>query len=225
MKQIRIAALRACPRPASRASSLHKLPGKCNFTPSGATGARQLHYTHPRLAESSPQAPTIAPTDLPKDAVSAESEPVALESTDILEVYRSLVARGLLDWDEEQVRCVMQVSIPRLHHSEALASHSLQLRKLLEELQDYTPPLDLLAKLSPDAPLLAREAMKAEKEGKGASWWKGLTSNDKGDAQGNGPTERERALVKVLSGEEELEALTTPKVRSGSGIFGLCITR
>lgn len=88
----------------------------------------------------------------------------------------------------------------------------LQLRKLLEELQDYTPPLDLLAKLSPDAPLLAREAIKAEREGRGASWWKGLKgTNGSSESTGKTPTERERALVKVLSGEEELEALTTPK--------------
>ncbi|KAJ9116379.1 hypothetical protein QFC22_004820 [Naganishia vaughanmartiniae] len=118
-----------------------------------------------------------------------QGENVALESTDILEVYRSLVARGMLDWDEEQVRCVMQ------------------LRKLLEELEDYSPPLDLLAKLSPDAPLLAREAMKAQRAGKGASWWKSISGNGKTET----PSERERALVKVLSGEEELEALTTPK--------------
>ena len=79
-------------------------------------------------------------------------------------------------------------------------------------MQDYTPPLDLLAKLSPDAPLLAREAIKAEREGRGASWWKGLTGNtNSNDSSGKTPTERERALVKVLSGEEELEALTTPK--------------
>jgi hypothetical protein len=84
----------------------------------------------------------------------------------------------------------------------------MQLRKLLEELQDYSPPLDLLAKLSPDAPLLAREAMKAEKAGKGASWWKSMSGNGKAETA----SERERALVKVLSGEEELEALTTPKV-------------
>lgn len=89
-----------------------------------------------------------------------------------------------------------------------------QLRKLLEELKTYTPPLDLLAKLSPDAPLLAREALKAEKEGRGASWWKGLTGTANGK-EGQGPTERERALVRVLSGEEELEALTTPKVCLG----------
>lgn len=86
-----------------------------------------------------------------------------------------------------------------------------QLRKLLEELKDYTPPLDLLAKLSPDAPLLAREAVKAEQEGRGAAWWKGFAGNGAKESPG-GPTERERALVRVLSGEEELEALTTPKV-------------
>jgi hypothetical protein len=33
-----------------------------------------------------------------------------LQSTDLLDVYNSLVARGLIVWDAEQVRCVMEVS-------------------------------------------------------------------------------------------------------------------
>lgn len=33
----------------------------------------------------------------------------AVQTTDLLEYYRGLVARGDLRWDDEQVRCVMHV--------------------------------------------------------------------------------------------------------------------
>lgn len=36
-----------------------------------------------------------------------------LQSTDLLDVHNSLVARGLIVWDAEQVRCVMEVSLAR----------------------------------------------------------------------------------------------------------------
>jgi hypothetical protein len=83
-----------------------------------------------------------------------------------------------------------------------------QLRKLLEELQDYSPPLDLLAKLSPDAPLLARAAKKTS-----SSWWQSMRSAKKDGTNDGEPGDREKALIRVLSGEEELAELTTPKVR------------
>lgn len=35
---------------------------------------------------------------------------MGLQSTDLLEVYQSLVTRGVLKFDEAQVRCVMEVS-------------------------------------------------------------------------------------------------------------------
>ncbi len=93
-----------------------------------------------------------------------------------------------------------------------------QLRKLLEELQDYTPPLDLLAKLSPDAPLIARAARKEN-----SSWWRSLSKSKRKDENaGMGPGDRERALIRVLSGDEELAELTTPKVGPAVGI--VCTT-
>lgn len=97
IRQIRIAFLRAPARPATFPA--HKYPGIA------ATASRYLHVSQPRAN----QQPAIPPTTPPKDVPIAEAA-TAIESTDILEVYRSLVARGLLDWDEEQVRCVMQVS-------------------------------------------------------------------------------------------------------------------
>lgn len=101
VRQIRVTSLRA---PARTANFSHNFPGK--ITSSAAI--RSLHVSHP-LGNQSSQT-SIPPTTPPKDVPIAEAA-TAIESTDILEVYQSLVARGLLDWDEEQVRCVMQVSL------------------------------------------------------------------------------------------------------------------
>ena len=70
-----------------------------------------------------------------------------------------------------------------------------QLRTLLEELRDYTPPLDLLRKLNP------RHIAPAA--GKDGSWWKG---------KGKALPEDEMSLIRVLNGQEEIAALQTPKV-------------
>ncbi|KAK4688538.1 hypothetical protein P7C73_g1566, partial [Tremellales sp. Uapishka_1] len=102
-------------------------------------------------------------------------------STDLLELYRGLVAQNKLKWDDEQVRCVMK------------------LRHLLDTLETYEPPLDLLEKLSPSAPTRARRAVRQD----GGKWWKGKVNK--------GGDEREMQLVRVLSGEEELANLNTPK--------------
>lgn len=49
-------------------------------------------------------------------ATAAQGTPSSdLQSTDLLDVYQSLVARGVLVWDEEQVRCVMEVSTKESH--------------------------------------------------------------------------------------------------------------
>ncbi|KAL7425111.1 hypothetical protein Q5752_000799 [Cryptotrichosporon argae] len=103
-----------------------------------------------------------------------ENTPAALVPTDLLEVYRGLVASGQLRWDDEQVRVVMK------------------LRHVLASLSDYAPPTDLLARLPATAPQMAR------------AWWGRRRL-------GLEPGERERALVRVLSGAEEMAALDTPK--------------
>lgn len=84
-----------------------------------------------------------------------------------------------------------------------------QLRHLLETLEDYTPPLDLLAKLTPSAPYRARQIR--EEAGGKKGWWKGKGKED-ADLFGDAGKE----LVKVLSGEEELANLKTPKVSRSS---------
>jgi protein AFG1 len=80
-----------------------------------------------------------------------------------------------------------------------------QLRHLLEELSDYQPPLDLLAKLpsSPFSQSRRRARWWTERKGKEKEWLSALRSVEGEDG---------RELVRVLTGEEELEGLTTPKV-------------
>lgn len=64
-----------------------------------------------------------------------------------------------------------------------------------------------MAKLNPSAPYIAQQKEQT-------SWWKG--SKGAGEHLGFGETngEVEKRLVKVLSGEEELTNLKTPKVYS-----------
>jgi hypothetical protein len=77
------------------------------------------------------------------------------------------------------------------------------LKKLLVTLEGYEPPLELMDKLLPKtAPNLNSEVYT------GTSWFKG-----KGKQLVAGSDERQRDLVRVLTGEEELAALQTPKVR------------
>lgn len=82
----------------------------------------------------------------------------------------------------------------------------VQLRHLLSTLRDYSPPIELLSKLAPSAPFRARQV---SQQSSSSSWWKGkgrATSSEFGEGhQGREP-------VRVLSGEEELANLNTPKV-------------
>lgn len=128
------------------------------------------------------------------------SSSTSIQTTDLLEYYRGLVARGDLKWDDEQVRCVMHVSkLTHIKHK----SDEIQLKKLLVTLEDYQPPLELMDKLLPKAPPSLDSSLST-----GTSWFKG-----KGKQLVAGSDERERQLVRVLTGEEELAALQTPKVR------------
>ncbi|WVQ74984.1 hypothetical protein IAR50_004592 [Cryptococcus sp. DSM 104548] len=112
--------------------------------------------------------------------------PSSHASTDLLDLYRQLVADGRLKWDDEQVRCIMK------------------LRHLLKALSSYSPPLELLAKLSPVAPFIAQQ------QNSRPSWWN-LRDNTPIGLGIDTKSEDEKGLVRVLSGEEELANLTTPK--------------
>lgn len=63
---------------------------------------RWTDKTHAPL--STGNAPASQPCEPPPSSSSTELQP-----TDLLDVYKSLVARGLIQWDAEQVRCVMEV--------------------------------------------------------------------------------------------------------------------
>ncbi|EAL20923.1 hypothetical protein CNBE2840 [Cryptococcus deneoformans B-3501A] len=130
--------------------------------------------------------PLISEVKLPHDHASNPPAALPPAPTDLLELYRGLVAAGRLNWDDEQVRCVMK------------------LRQLLDTLRDYSPPLELVAKLNPSAPYIAQQKEQT-------SWWKG--NRNMGEHLGFSKTngEVEKRLVKVLSGEEELANLKTPK--------------
>ena len=75
----------------------------------------------------------------------------------------------------------------------------------MDELADYEPPLDLLTKLpsSPFSQSRRRAKWWSDRKGKEKEWLSSL----RGDRE-----EKGRELVRVISGEEELEGLNTPKV-------------
>ncbi|TXT13692.1 hypothetical protein VHUM_01059 [Vanrija humicola] len=100
---------------------------------------------------------------------------------DLLESYRTLVSSGRLTWDDEQVRTVMK------------------LRRLAAELASYEPPLDLVSKLGARPPLAASER----------AWYDRLPGLRERVLPDDG--ERGKALVRVLTGEEEIANLTTPR--------------
>ncbi|WVF68274.1 hypothetical protein IAT40_003039 [Kwoniella sp. CBS 6097] len=143
--------------------------------------SRSLHTTVSRL--------NVSHQTIEADCVNDGRQEVSggLMPTDLLELYRGMVASGRLKWDDEQVRTVMK------------------LRHLLDSLEDYSPPIDLVAKLTPSAPFIAQDIVRK-------SAWK-KSKEKAGEYLGVelGNTEEERKLVKVLSGEEELANLTTPK--------------
>lgn len=89
--------------------------------------------------------------------------------------------------------------------------YSSQLRHLLNTLREYSPPLDLLAKLDSSAPAMAKRAqLNARRKG----WWdsNGLTkAGARARELFGGAGEVEEGLVRVLSGEEEIANLRTPK--------------
>jgi hypothetical protein len=68
----------------------------------------------------------------------------------------------------------------------------------------------------------AREAIKAEREGRGASWWKGLTGNtNSNDSSGKTPTERDPlGVVNASSSSSPESTLTSARSRS-VGVFPL----
>ncbi|QRW12509.1 ATPase [Ceratobasidium sp. AG-Ba] len=76
--------------------------------------SRTLHTSH-RLWNSSEQGTRPGPTRI--------EETVSIQSTDLLDLYRGLVTRGDIEYDEDQVRAVMR------------------LRRLTRELEDYVPNL------------------------------------------------------------------------------------
>lgn len=83
------------------------VPSRCNYSCSTRHASTSASPSHAMdkgsVLEENPPMP--GPSNLPA-------------STDLLEVYRGMVAQGRLAWDEEQVRIVMRVSARLVYFSE-----------------------------------------------------------------------------------------------------------
>ncbi|KAL1411127.1 hypothetical protein Q8F55_002077 [Vanrija albida] len=143
--------------------------------------ARSLRVAAPRLQAR--HAPRIAQrrSSTAPDPASASRTPDTARPPDLLEAYRTLVSSGRLTWDDEQVRTVMK------------------LRHLASTLAGYDPPLDLVSKLGTRPPQQASER----------TWYQRLPGVGERVLPDDGA--RGRALVRVLTGEEEIANLNTPR--------------
>ncbi|WVR08057.1 hypothetical protein IAU60_005103 [Kwoniella sp. DSM 27419] len=169
-------------RPQARSLLVRRAIQRTPTSTLAQTSIRTLHSS--RVAESDVLAEgSSAPIGSTSDA-GLSGLPT---STDLLELYRGLVATGRLKWDDEQVRTVMK------------------LRHLLDSLEDYSPPLDLVAKLTPSAPYIAQQIVRK------AGWLKGKEKAGEFLGIEWSGSEEEKRLVRVLSGEEELASLQTPQ--------------
>jgi len=112
------------------------------------------------------------------------------QSTDLLQRYRGLVALGKIQYDEEQVRVVMKVSIviPTSVTYELISCP--QLRRLQKDLVDYTP-------VSVSTHSYARTSSDTGTE---AEWWETNSSPDTRD------------VVHFKGTAEDLMHLDSPKV-------------
>ncbi|BEJ16556.1 hypothetical protein CspHIS471_0511610 [Cutaneotrichosporon sp. HIS471] len=148
-----------------------------------ATAPRSLAPRYVLRTRYAPVTPRLYSSSRPEAAWQPSETDAEAPKTDLLEVYRGLVESGRLTWDDEQVRIVMR------------------LRHLYNDLYDYSPPLELLAKLGSTPPRKLEQ-----------SWfWTNARRSRQAASIGLGNSEAEHALVKVLSGEEEIALLTTPK--------------
>ncbi|KAH9892646.1 hypothetical protein C8Q73DRAFT_67209 [Cubamyces lactineus] len=105
---------------------------------------------------------------------------------DLLERYRGMVALGRIEEDEEQIRVIMK------------------LRRLHKELEGYAPPAVLARHLNQTH---AVSAASSESDASGP-WWAASDPIQ--------PPETSRGLIRVRTHAEEIDALTTPKVRTVS---------
>ncbi|KIJ49377.1 hypothetical protein M422DRAFT_160910 [Sphaerobolus stellatus SS14] len=110
--------------------------------------------------------------------------------TDLLDVYRNMVAEGRLRYDENQIRAVME------------------LRKLQKTLQDYSPPAFVpMARYSQDfGPRISDSNTQSTSE-----WWETIEEL---------PGLEDKHLVRVKTHAEEIADLDTPKGLLLTGVPG-----
>lgn len=82
----------------------------------------------------------------------------------------------------------------------------------METLEDYEPPLELLSRLNPTAPFRMRQSS--------SGWWKSNKAREDLEAFGD----KGKELIRVLSGEEELSQLSSPKVSATRLAYVTCRT-
>ncbi|EMD37678.1 hypothetical protein CERSUDRAFT_136414 [Gelatoporia subvermispora B] len=120
----------------------------------------------------------------PKQCSNAAYSGLAIQHVDLLERYRGLVALGKIQYDEEQIRVIMQ------------------LRRLQKELEGYTPPALATHYLDDwSSGARARQAQQAEDE---YSWWQASEDPELNNAKSH-------SLVRVRTHAEEIADLDTPK--------------
>ena len=126
---------------------------------------------------------------------------------DLLDRYRGLVALGRIKEDDEQIRVIMKVSQYRqFSHARTVRAYAggIQLRRLHKELEGYAPPAVLARHLNQTH---AVSAAGSESDESGP-WWAASEPIQ--------PPETSRGLIRVRTHAEEIDALTTPKVRTVS---------
>ncbi|KZT10789.1 uncharacterized protein LAESUDRAFT_643661 [Laetiporus sulphureus 93-53] len=114
------------------------------------------------------------------------------QHTDLLQHYRGLATLGKITYDEEQVRVIMQ------------------LRRLQKELDGYAPPA-LSARYLNTKPLTPGSSTESLDS---SPWW-APSEDSSEDANPD-----KLALMRIRTHAEEIEALTTPKARSGLLLIG-----
>lgn len=121
------------------------------------------------------------------------------QTTDLFQTYHGLIALGKIQYDEEQIRVIMQV---RPLYILFPKSHSLiaQLRRLQKELDGYAPPALTSQYHNPQRSAQGVAGVEPE-----SAWWQSDESTATPDVDS-------RALIRAPSHAEDLANLTTPKV-------------
>lgn len=122
------------------------------------------------------------------------------QQVDLLERYRGLVTAGIIQYDEEQLRVVMQVLAYISSRCRIAVMILCQLRRLQRELIDYAPPAICSNLIRPTVSNDSASTDDAD------SWWVHQESENLALADA-------KSLVRSRGYAEELSSMNTPKVK------------